>query len=44
MERQIRANGAVIGAQKSLYKYIDLNPHELESSGCFGFIKAIFSD
>jgi len=26
MERQIRANGEVFGVQKSLYKYIDLNP------------------
>jgi len=33
MERQIRANGAVIDAQKSSYKYIDHNSHKLESSG-----------
>jgi len=44
MKRQIKTNSAVIGAQKSSYKYIDQNLHKLESSERFGFNQAIFSE
>jgi len=47
MEKQIKTNGAVIGAQKSSYKYIYIYIFiiiQLKNSGCISFIQAIFSD